>query len=75
MTLDKLDLCYIDRPIKLRMTLREMKVLLNFNKINHIYKMTLYIKTVCRKKPGGKNDSGKKAWWKKSLVERKSGVF
>ena len=27
------------------------------------------------KKPGGKTGSGKKAWWKKSLMERKPGVF
>ena len=28
-----------------------------------------------KKKPGGKNESGKKAWWKKSLVERNPGVL
>ena len=37
--------------------------------------LCLLLLKVRRKKLGGKNDSGKKAWWKKSLVERKPGVF
>ena len=27
------------------------------------------------KKPSGKNDNGKKAWWKERLMEEKPGLF